>query len=187
MSHRPKKNKEFYAVLRGHFLETPTIFSSWGDVHPLINGYGRSLYKGFFSLEDAEKYMASAGIDNYKFVIKDGAGDTTPLRDQIAFYAVAGGRSDGIHRYYEGGAKPEVTKFPGACHKHFRTLQQATDFIADWEAASKAVKSRIKKEYLGINQPVKEPESPIKVPVTDDDATITDELGSELSKLTLSI
>jgi hypothetical protein len=33
------------------------------------------------------------------------------------------------------GAKPEVEKFKGACHKHFRTRAQAEAFIEDWKSA----------------------------------------------------
>jgi hypothetical protein len=45
-----------------------------------------------------------------------------------------------------GGAEPEVVKFPGACHKHFRTLQQAEAFLADWKEANSCIEAKIKEE-----------------------------------------
>jgi len=44
--------------------------------------------------------MTKIKVENYKYKIKDGAGETTPHKGQIAYYAVANGRNPGIRTYY---------------------------------------------------------------------------------------
>ena len=60
-----------------------------------------SVHKGFSTIEDARAYMKRNGVTKPKEVIKDGAGDTTPLRDREAFYAVAHGKQPGIYSYWK--------------------------------------------------------------------------------------
>jgi viroplasmin and RNaseH domain-containing protein len=126
----PDKNKEYYAVRTGR-VDEPTIFSSWGDAHPRVIGC-KAKHKGFDYLQEAKDYMEENGVKQPKLVIKEGAGETTPLPGNEAFYAVANGRNLGIYPYYEK-AKPEVDRSSGACHKHFRTRAQAEAFIEDWK------------------------------------------------------
>src|SRR5438045_900386 len=58
-----------------------------------------------------------------------------------------------IQRSGEGGAEPEVVKFSGAGHRHFRTLKQAKDFIADWEEMYACVwKEMIKTELERVGR-----------------------------------
>jgi viroplasmin and RNaseH domain-containing protein len=73
-----------------------------GDAHPLVTGFRspKPPFKGFVTLAEAEAYMADKGIQNYEYKIKAGAGETTPQKGQIAYYAVANGRNPGIHTYY---------------------------------------------------------------------------------------
>ena len=59
-----------------------------------------AVHEGFFTIEDAREYMKRNGVMEPKEVIKDGAGETTPLRDSQAFYAVAHGKRPGIHPYW---------------------------------------------------------------------------------------
>ena len=47
--------------------------------------------------EDARAYMNKNGVTEPKEVIKDGVGETTPLRNNQAFYAVAHGNRPGIY------------------------------------------------------------------------------------------
>jgi hypothetical protein len=44
--------------------------------------------------------MHKNGVITYDKVIKEGAGETTPLRHGEAFYAVANGNNPGIYQYY---------------------------------------------------------------------------------------
>jgi len=44
--------------------------------------------------------MKRKGVTGPKEVIKDGAGETTPLRDSQAFYAVAHGKRPDIYPYW---------------------------------------------------------------------------------------
>ncbi|BCS00025.1 RNase H1/viroplasmin domain-containing protein [Aspergillus luchuensis] len=127
----PRKNNEYYAVLTGR-IDEPTIFSSWGDAHPRVTGC-RSDHEAFENLLEAQNFMEKNGVKQPKLVIKEGAGETTPLLGKEAFYAVANGRNPGIYPYYHGKTKPEVDRFDGACHKHFRTHSQAEAFIEDWK------------------------------------------------------
>ena len=49
-----------------------------------------------------------------------------------------------------------MVNFPGAYHKHFRTLAQAEAFIEDWvEMYAYRVRANIKKELLDGNRPAK--------------------------------
>jgi hypothetical protein len=73
-----------------------------GDAHPLVTGFSSKIppYKGFVTLAEAEVHMTEIGVENYKYKIKDGAGETTPHKGQIAYYAVANGRNPRIRTYY---------------------------------------------------------------------------------------
>ena len=51
-------------------------------------------------IEDARAYMNEKGVTEYEEVIKDGAGETTPLQGGQVFYAVAHGEHPGIYRYW---------------------------------------------------------------------------------------
>ncbi|KAE8395827.1 hypothetical protein BDV23DRAFT_144886 [Aspergillus alliaceus] len=129
----PPKNKEYYAILSGR-LDEPTIFSSWGDAHPRMTGCD-SRNKSFYTLQEAQSFMEENGVNRPTLVIKDGAGKTTPLRGDKAFYAVANGSNPGIYPYYYVKTEPKVKGYSGACYKHFRTRAQAEAFIEDWKNA----------------------------------------------------
>lgn len=96
--------------------------------------------------------MKIRGVTEPKEILKEGAGETAPLPNKLAFYAVANGKSPGIYTCYQyvsaiqglseelltkssgkPGAKEEVNEFSGACHQHFRTRAQAEAFIEDWK------------------------------------------------------
>lgn len=70
-----------------------------GDAHPRVTGC-KSKHKGFDNLQKAKDYMENNGAKQPKPVIKEGAGETTPLPGNEAFYAVANGRNLGIYPYY---------------------------------------------------------------------------------------
>jgi hypothetical protein len=59
-----------------------------------------SVHEAFFTLEDAREYMKRKGVTEHKEVIKDGAGETTPVRDSQAFYAVAYGKQPDIYPFW---------------------------------------------------------------------------------------
>jgi hypothetical protein len=72
-----------------------------------------------------------------------------------------------------------VVKFPFACHKHFRTLQQAEDFIADWEEMyASIVKAKIKEELSQGYRPVQKRGTPVpfslKTEGNDDEEGLAD-------------
>ncbi|KAF2135166.1 uncharacterized protein K452DRAFT_293426 [Aplosporella prunicola CBS 121167] len=145
---RPGPKKEFYAVADSPYLDIPTIFSSWGSVHPLVTGC-RSVHQGFPTLEEAKQYMRKKGIESFKECIQEGAGNTTPIRGQECYFAVANGVRPGIYRNYFGddGAKIPADKHPGACHKSFRTKAQAEAFIEDWKSMfAEICKQKIRSE-----------------------------------------
>ncbi|KAH6678600.1 hypothetical protein B0J14DRAFT_583093 [Halenospora varia] len=192
MGKRPKKkpNSEYYAVIRGFYLNVPTIFSSWGDAHPLVTRFKspKPPFKGFVTLVEAEAYMVEEKVENYEYKIKDDAGETTPHKGQTAYYAVANGRNPGIQTYYygEGGAEPEVVKFSGACHKHFRTLQQAKNFIADWEEMHACVvKAKIKRELSGGHRPEKMQGTPVPLSLKTECNTGDEELADSMRRMTI--
>lgn len=119
-----------------------------GDAHPRVTGYN-STHAAFTKLVDARAYMREHGVVNPKEVIKDGAGETTPVSNSASFYAVAHGKQPGIHEDWKyesptlcssyrlltrhSGTEPEVKKVKNTCHKRFRTLSQAEAFIEDWK------------------------------------------------------
>jgi len=71
-----------------------------GDAHPLVTGFRNPDFCGFKTLAEAEAYMEDHGVEDYKYEIKQGAGETTPEKNQTAYYAVANGRTPGIREYY---------------------------------------------------------------------------------------
>lgn len=118
--HQKKKNKEYYAVFKGH-VDEPTIYSSWyfplllseipqerkkpdflyftrGDAHPRVTGCNAKL-KAFYEIDEARAYLKEKKVMEPKVILKDGAGETTPLPGSKAFYAVANGRKPGIYEY----------------------------------------------------------------------------------------
>ncbi|KAK3617466.1 hypothetical protein LTR56_025266 [Elasticomyces elasticus] len=105
-----------------------------------MTGFSKAEHKSFVKLQDAKDYMHTKGIIDYAQDMESENENTTPERGDAAFYAVAHGKAPGVYRYYEEGARPLVDKHPHACHKHFRTQQQAEIFILDWT-----------EEYLYIN------------------------------------
>ncbi|KAK4103556.1 hypothetical protein N658DRAFT_494048 [Parathielavia hyrcaniae] len=143
-----RKNKDYYAVIEGRINE-PTIFSSWGDAHPRVTGC-RSVHKSFDTIEEAREYMKKMGATRPQEIIKDGAGDTTPTWNSEAFYAVANGTRPGVYLYWHGedGSEPKIDKIPGACHKRFRTKDQAQAFIEDWRQSVADVYRAAIKEAL---------------------------------------
>ncbi len=66
----------------------------------MVIGFKNSIFHGFVTLAKAEAYMKKNGVTDYKYDIKQGAGETTPEKGQTAYYAVANGRTPGIQRYY---------------------------------------------------------------------------------------
>jgi len=52
------------------------------------------------TLAEAEAHMADKKVKNYEYKIKDSAGETTPQKGQMAYYAVANSRNPGIQIYY---------------------------------------------------------------------------------------
>jgi viroplasmin and RNaseH domain-containing protein len=72
-----------------------------------------------------------------------------------------------------------VVKFSGACHKHFRTLEQAEAFIADWEEMSACiVKAKNKEESSDGHRPAQMRETPVsfslKIECDDTDEELAD-------------
>ena len=71
-----------------------------GDAHPRVTGC-RSNHGAFDDLLKAQDFMEKNGVKQPKLVIKEGAGETTPLLGKEGFYAVANGRNPGIYPYYQ--------------------------------------------------------------------------------------
>ncbi|KAJ9607040.1 hypothetical protein H2200_008112 [Cladophialophora chaetospira] len=140
-----RKNKEYYAVIKGR-VEGPTIFSSWGDAHPRVTGCYAD-HKAFLTIEEAREWVRRKGFCEPKEVLKDTAIDTTPERNSVAFYAIAYGRNPGIRRVCgKTGSLEEIEEFQGACHKRFKTEAQAQAFIEDWkESYAEVWRSEVKK------------------------------------------
>ena len=66
----------------------------------MVTGFANAIFHGFVTLDEAEAYMAQKGVERYEYNIKQGAGETTPQKGQMAYYAVANGRNPGIQTYY---------------------------------------------------------------------------------------
>ncbi len=71
-----------------------------GDAHPLTIGFRKPDYRACKTLADAEAYMEKHGVEDYKYEIKQGAGETTLEKKKTAYYAVANSRTLGIQEYY---------------------------------------------------------------------------------------
>lgn len=105
-----KPNKEYYAVIKGRVKE-PTIFSSWylfkrqlrctvliddrGDAHPRVTGCD-SKHQSFKTIEEAQNWMETEGVKQFKLAIKDREEGSTPSTENQTFYAVANGKEPRI-------------------------------------------------------------------------------------------
>jgi hypothetical protein len=77
-----------------------------------------------------------------------------------------------------------VVKFSGACHKHFRTLQQAEAFIADWEEMyACVVKAKIKNELSDGYRPVKMQGTPVHLSLIQPFCDESDEVAQGIAKI----
>lgn len=56
-----KKKKSFYAVVRGR---VPGIYESWEECKTQVLGYSGSLFKGFSTMDEAQRFLI--GDDSYK-------------------------------------------------------------------------------------------------------------------------
>ena len=137
-----------------------------GDAHPRVTGC-RAKHAAFTTLEKAREYMSKNGVVEPKEVIKDGAGETTPILNSGVFYAIAHGKRPGIYKNWEyesptlyssyrlltqcsgpSGSELEVKEAKYACHKKFRTRDQAEAFIEDWKESFADVWRRTIREGL---------------------------------------
>ncbi|KAH0148043.1 hypothetical protein KCU86_g22435, partial [Aureobasidium melanogenum] len=112
-----KKNKESYAVLEGHRLAQPTIYSFWAKAHVRTTGYSpkrKVFFKSFYDLQTAKDFVFANCGGRYELDIKSEKEQTTPENNAQAYYAVANGRNPGIYLYFysDGGAEPQVNQEP---------------------------------------------------------------------------
>jgi viroplasmin and RNaseH domain-containing protein len=68
------------------------------DAHPRVTGR-LAEHKAFHTIEDARVYMMGMGISKCKEVIQSTA-DTTPEKNNMAYYAVAHGANPGIRKVW---------------------------------------------------------------------------------------
>lgn len=54
-------------------------------------------FKACVTIEEAREFMKNRGVMEPKEIFKEGAGETAPLPNELAFYAVAHGKSPGIY------------------------------------------------------------------------------------------
>ncbi|PYH78050.1 hypothetical protein BO82DRAFT_357647 [Aspergillus uvarum CBS 121591] len=134
-----KEKKRYYAVVSGRVAEA-TIFSSWGDAHPYITGC-HSIFEGFVTLSEAQKYLNAKGIDKPRLVIHECPKETRPQFSRGKFYAVALGRKPGVYLSWED-AEPQVNGYPHACYQCFTTRAQAQAFISNWKESDADVRRR---------------------------------------------
>ena len=74
-----------------------------------------------------------------------------------------------------------MVKFSGACHKHFRTLDQAEAFIADWEEMY--VKAKIKEELSEGHRPAQMRETPVPLSSKIEFDDTDEELAGGVSRM----
>ncbi|MBQ4213163.1 MAG: viroplasmin family protein, partial [Selenomonas sp.] len=111
--------KKFYAVKRGR---TPGIFESWAETCKQVIGFSGAIYKGFYTREDAEKFLTKS-----------------KLVSQVApIYAVAVGKVPGLYFSWDE-AKAAC---PGGWHlpsqADWNTL---IEFVGDSATAGKILKA----------------------------------------------
>jgi viroplasmin and RNaseH domain-containing protein len=115
-----RRNKRFYAVIRGH--SSPAIFTSWyvidfsglieyhekntHEVHRAVacaftNGYKGNKYKGFQSLEDAKLYMEEHDIIDYCVISNLEELSSETMLGNRFYYAVANGQDKGIYECFQ--------------------------------------------------------------------------------------
>lgn len=53
------------------------------------------------TLAEAKAYMRNKGVEEYNYKIEQGAGTTTPEKEETAYYAIANGHKPGIRKHYQ--------------------------------------------------------------------------------------
>ncbi|ESZ89452.1 hypothetical protein SBOR_10163 [Sclerotinia borealis F-4128] len=129
MAKHTKKN--YYAIIKGR--DAPAISSSWAVTHLKVSGYSNAKYKGFQTLNEAKSFMENNECYNYEFLDDGAEGERAPGKGEVAYYAVAAGRSPGVYEFYHDGAEKEITKYPYSCHKAFKSQKEAEEFIQKYE------------------------------------------------------
>lgn len=71
-----------------------------GDAHPRVTGCPAK-HKAFVNIRKAREYMKENGVAEPKEVIKDGAGDTTPVSGSAAYHAISYGKRPRIYSYWQ--------------------------------------------------------------------------------------
>ena len=75
------------------------MVSGRGDAHPRVTGRD-SKREAFYTVEEAKCYLKEWEVEAPREVIIAGAGETTPIRNSEAFYAVAHGKQLGVTPYW---------------------------------------------------------------------------------------
>lgn len=142
--------KKFYAVKRGR---TPGIFESWAETCKQVIGFSGAIYKGFYTREDAEKFLTKS-----------------KLVSQVApIYAVAVGKVPGLYFSWDE-AKRQIDGFSGAKYCKCKTKEEAEAFIAKYtvpvsdlvEEARRAEDKWRKKNCIPFNRSVRHKHRHIK-------------------------
>ncbi|KAG9441215.1 hypothetical protein H6P81_017069 [Aristolochia fimbriata] len=101
-----RKKKNYYAVLRGL---KPGVYGSWAECCRQVTGFPGSVFKGFGTIAEAEKYLSSVEIDDdpdhgekERCVFGNGSGEQSV---QHGNYVSPVGRADGI-----GSNTEEITE-----------------------------------------------------------------------------
>ncbi|KAL3479393.1 hypothetical protein BJX99DRAFT_222551 [Aspergillus californicus] len=89
----------YYVVYKGR-VNSPTIFSSWAQVHPRVTGYNGADHQGFDTLQDARSSLQERGFSEFSAVVESNSRSTTSTRRPKKFYAVAYGRTTGVFEDY---------------------------------------------------------------------------------------
>src|SRR5437763_3956075 len=95
---------KYYAIAKGREVG---IFRDWNTTKEFVNGYPNSKFKSFLSLEEANDYLLSFGINNK--IIKDTTsmkGDVPPIQSSPLPFLSAS-ISKEIHIYTDGSHTKE--------------------------------------------------------------------------------
>ncbi|MDN6161390.1 MAG: ribonuclease H family protein [Atopostipes sp.] len=151
-------SKKYYAVRKGHH---PGIYKNWDEAKLEVHGYPQALYQSFKSLEDAQNYMDTNPIENYK---KDKKITSKPKINEHTIIAYVDGSFENSTKRYSFGAvliqNTQIIKKlsrVGNNPKYQKSHQIAGEVFGALHAIQWAIQHHFKKiiihyDYLGIEK-----------------------------------
>lgn len=157
-------SKNYYAVKVG---EKTGIFKTWKECSKYVSGYPNAKFKGFTTLEEAEKYIGKSGDKKNNKAPREGKKkykfDSQKFNSETKnYYVVRCGREIGVFLTWEE-CEEQVKGYSGAEYKKVVGKNKAIEYLAEGNIEiveenlnkEKALRGNIKDKYGYNVDPIK--------------------------------